>query len=240
MGYEYLVVSSGESVEQKRLLEDLKSSKRGDLYDYLFIDEHFKEYGVENPLNVIEENVYRKELLGLVRSVGSIAVDLRNANSDVAFILGYFSALNNRYSSLSKEVVILEGKEKDIKEFNELLVRLINAQRFQIDSNENDLYYISDIESAVEAVRNHPNENAKFLFCIDEDEFEDNFIIGFISALVPEDNILAYTSKRTRPKSILRKLAFTNIYNHRPTREELDYELPKIVKKNYKSWDKID
>lgn len=240
MGYNYLVVSSGESIEQQRLLEDLKSSKRGGLCNYLFIDEYFKELGIDKPQNAIEENAYRKELLSLIRSADSIAVDLRNTNSDVAFILGSFCALNRRYNSLSKDIIILDGKEKDINEFNDLVVRFMGALDYTSSSDNYDLYFISSVESAIEAVKNHSNDKAKFLFCLDEDEFEDNFILGFITALVPEDSTIGYTSKRTRPKSILRKLAFTNIYNHRPTREELDYELPKIVKKNYKNWDKID
>lgn len=237
MSKSFYVVSSEESVEQKRLVEDLRTLySRDNFIDLVIPKEVLKEYQVDQPKNVVEEKVYLDTLRDLLIGADRLLLDLRNLSTENALEIGTFLAYNGGYYS-SDKVIVLEGKKKDIQNLSSwctFLHRALNEDASPDD--EKVVYYVVDKESAIEAAKHSGNGNAYFAICLDEDDFDTNLILGFFSSLLLTDRVVAYTSKRQKKTTPIKKHLYSYLYDHKPTLEELEQGIPVLGTDN-KKWE---
>jgi len=237
MSKSFYVVSSEESVEQKRLLEDLRTLySRDNFIDLVMPKEVLKEYQVAQPKNVIEEKVYLDTLRDLLIGADRLLLDLRNLSTENALEIGTFLAYNGGYYS-SDKVIVLEGKKKDIQNLSSWCTSLQRAMNEDASpDDEKVVFYVVDKESAIEAAKHSGNGNAYFAICLDEDDFDTNLILGFFSSLLLTDRVVAYTSKRQKKTTPIKKHLYSYLYDHKPTLEELEQGIPVLGNDN-KKWE---
>ena len=237
MSKSFYVVSSEESVEQKRLVEDLRTLySRDNFIDLVIPKEVLKEYQVAQPKNVIEEKVYLDTLRDLLIGADRLLLDLRNLSTENALEIGTFLAYNGGYYS-SDKVIVLEGKKKDIQNLSSWFTSLHKAMNEDASTDEEKVvYYVVDKESAIEAAKHSGNGNAYFAICLDEDDFDTNLILGFFSSLLLTDRVVAYTSKRQKKTTPIKKHLYSYLYDHKPTLEELEQGIPVLGNDN-KKWE---
>lgn len=239
MSKSFYVVSSEESVEQKRLVEDLRTLySRDNFIDLVIPKEVLKEYQVDQPKNVIEEKVYLDTLRDLLIGADRLLLDLRNLSTENAFEIGTFLAYNGGYYS-SDKVIVLEGKKKDIQNLSSWCTSIHKALNMNEEADREDekrVYYVVDKESAIEAAKHSGNGNAYFAICLDEDDFDTNLILGFFSSLLLTDRVVAYTSKRQKKTTPIKKHLYSYLYDHKPTLEELEQGIPVLGNDN-KKWE---
>ena len=237
MSKSFYVVSSEESVEQKRLVEDLRTLySRDNFIDLVMPKEVLKEYQVDQPKNVIEEKVYLDTLRNLLIGVDRLLLDLRNLSTENALEIGTFLAYNGGYYS-SDKVIVLEGKKKDIQNLSSWCTSLHKAMNEDASPEDGKVvYYVVDKESAIEAAKHSCNGNAYFAICLDEDDFDTNLILGFFSSLLLTDRVVAYTSKRQKKTTPIKKHLYSYLYDHKPTLEELEQGIPVLGNDN-KKWE---
>lgn len=237
MSKSFYVVSSEESVEQKRLVEDLRTLySRDNFIDLVMPKEVLKEYQVAQPKNVIEEKVYLDTLRDLLIGADRLLLDLRNLSTENALEIGTFLAYNGGYYS-SDKVIVLEGKKKDIQNLSSWCTSLNRAMNDDVSPEDGKVvYYVVDKESAIEAAKHSGNGNAYFAICLDEDDFDTNLILGFFSSLLLNDRVVAYTSKRQKKTTPIKKHLYSYLYDHKPTLEELEQGIPVLGNDN-KKWE---
>lgn len=237
MSKSFYVVSSEESVEQKRLVEDLRTLySRDNFIDLVIPKEVLKEYQVDQPKNVIEEKVYLDTLRDLLIGADRLLLDLRNLSTENALEIGTFLAYNGGYYS-SDKVIVLEGKKKDIQNLSSWCTSLHRAMNEDASPEDRKVvYYVVDKESAIEAAKHSGNGNAYFAICLDEDDFDTNLILGFFSSLLLTDRVVAYTSKRQKKTTPIKKHLYSYLYDHKPTLEELEQGIPVLGNDN-KKWE---
>lgn len=237
MSKSFYVVSSEESVEQKRLVEDLRTLySRDNFIDLVIPKEVLKEYQVAQPKNVIEEKVYLDTLRDLLIGADRLLLDLRNLSTENALEIGTFLAYSGGYYS-SDKVIVLEGKKKDIQNLSSWSTSLNRAMNEDASpDDEKVVYYVVDKESAIEAAKHSGNGNAYFAICLDEDDFDTNLILGFFSSLLLTDRVVAYTSKRQKKTTPIKKHLYSYLYDHKPTLEELEQGIPVLGNDN-KKWE---
>lgn len=237
MSKSFYVVSSEESVEQKRLVEDLRTLySRDNFIDLVIQKEVLKEYQVAQPKNVIEEKVYLDTLRDLLIGADRLLLDLRNLSTENAFEIGTFLAYNGGYYS-SDKVIVLEGKKKDIQNLSSWCTSLHRAMNEDASPEDGKVvYYVVDKESAIEAAKHSGNGNAYFAICLDDDDFDTNLILGFLSSLLLTDRVVAYTSKRQKKTTPIKKHLYSYLYDHKPTLEELEQGIPVLGNDN-KKWE---
>lgn len=237
MSKSFYVVSSEDSVEQKRLVEDLRTLySRDNFIDLVIPKEVLKECQVAQPKNVIEEKVYLDTLRDLLIGADRLLLDLRNLSTENALEIGTFLAYNRGHHS-SDNVIVLEGKKKDIQNLSSWCTSLLKAMNE--DASPEDVkvvYYVVDKESAIEAAKHSGNGNAYFAICLDEDDFDTNLILGFFSSLLLTDRVVAYTSKRQKKTTPIKKHLYSYLYDHKPTLEELEQGIPVLGNDN-KKWE---
>ena len=237
MSKSFYVVSSEESVEQKRLVEDLRTLySRDNFIDLVIPKEVLKEYQVAQPKNVIEEKVYLDTLRDLLIGADRLLLDLRNFSTENALEIGTFLAYNGGYYS-SDKVIVLEGKKKDIQNLSSWCTSLHRAMNEDASPEDGKVvYYVVDKESAIESAKHSGNGNAYFAICLDEDDFDTNLILGFFSSLLLTDRVVAYTSKRQKKTTPIKKHLYSYLYDHKPTLEELEQGIPVLGNDN-KKWE---
>lgn len=237
MSKSFYVVSSEESVEQKRLVEDLRTLySRDNFIDLVMPKEVLKEYQVDQPKNVIEEKVYLDTLRDLLIGADRLLLDLRNLSTENALEIGTFLAYNGGYYS-SDKFIVLEGKKKDIQNLSSWCSSLHRAMNEDASPDDGKVvYYVVDKESAIEAAKHSGNGNAYFAICLDEDDFDTNLILGFFSSLLLTDSVVAYTSKRQKKTTPIKKHLYSYLYDHKPTLEELEQGIPVLGNDN-KKWE---
>lgn len=237
MSKSFYFVSSEESVEQKRLVEDLRTLySRDNFIDLVMPKEVLKEYQVSQPKNVIEEKVYLDTLRDLLIGADRLLLDLRNLSTENALEIGTFLAYSGGYYS-SDKVIVLEGKKKDIQNLSSWSTSLNRAMNEDASpDDEKVVYYVVDKESAIEAAKHSGNGNAYFAICLDEDDFDTNLILGFFSSLLLTDRVVAYTSKRQKKTTPIKKHLYSYLYDHKPTLEELEQGIPVLGNDN-KKWE---
>lgn len=237
MSKSFYVVSSEESVEQKRLVEDLRTLySRDNFIDLVIPKEVLKEYQVAQPKNVIEEKVYLDTLRDLLIGADRLLIDLRNLSTENAFEIGTFLAYNGGYFS-SDKMIVLDGKKKDIQNLSSWCTSLHKAMNEDASPEDNKVvYYVVDKDSAIEAAKHSGNGNAYFAICLDEDDFDTNLILGFFSSLLLTDRVIAYTSKRQKKTNPIKKHLYSYLYDHKPDLEELEQGIPVLGTDN-KKWE---
>lgn len=237
MSKSFYVVSSEESVEQKRLVEDLRTLySRDNFIDLVIPKEVLKEYQVAQPKNVIEEKVYLDTLRDLLIGADRLLIDLRNLSTENAFEIGTFLAYNGGYYS-SDKMIVLDGKKKDIQNLSSWCTSLHKAMNEDASPEDNKVvYYVVDKDSAIEAAKHSGNGNAYFAICLDEDDFDTNLILGFFSSLLLTDRVIAYTSKRQKKTNPIKKHLYSYLYDHKPDLEELEQGIPVLGTDN-KKWE---
>ena len=237
MSKSFYVVSSEESVEQKRLVEDLRTLySRDNFIDLVIPKEVLKEYQVAQPKNVIEEKVYLDTLRDLLIGADRLLIDLRNLSTENAFEIGTFLAYNGGYYS-SDKLIVLDGKKKDIQNLSSWCTSLHKAMNEDASPEDNKVvYYVVDKDSAIEAAKHSGNGNAYFAVCLDEDDFDTNLILGFFSSLLLTDRVIAYTSKRQKKTNPIKKHLYSYLYDHKPDLEELEQGIPVLGTDN-KKWE---
>ena len=237
MSKSFYVVSSEESVEQKRLVEDLRTLySRDNFIDLVIPKEVLKEYQVAQPKNVIEEKVYLDTLRDLLIGADRLLIDLRNLSTENAFEIGTFLAYNGGYYS-SDKMIVLDGKKKDIQNLSSWCTSLHKAMNEDASPEDNRVvYYVVDKDSAIEAAKHSGNGNAYFAICLDEDDFDTNLILGFFSSLLLTDRVIAYTSKRQKKTNPIKKHLYSYLYDHKPDLEELEQGIPVLGTDN-KKWE---
>lgn len=237
MSKSFYVVSSEESVEQKRLVEDLRTLySRDNFIDLVIPKEVLKEYQVAQPKNVIEEKVYLDTLRDLLIGAYRLLIDLRNLSTENAFEIGTFLAYNGGYYS-SDKMIVLDGKKKDIQNLSSWCTSLHKAMIEDASPEDNKVvYYVVDKDSAIEAAKHSGNGNAYFAICLDEDDFDTNLILGFFSSLLLTDRVIAYTSKRQKKTNPIKKYLYSYLYDHKPDLEELEQGIPVLGTDN-KKWE---
>lgn len=237
MSKSFYVVSSEESVEQKRLVEDLRTLySRDNFIDLVIPKEVLKEYQVAQPKNVIEEKVYLDTLRDLLIGADRLLIDLRNLSTENAFEIGTFLAYNGGYYS-SDKMIVLDGKKKDIQNLSSWCTSLHKAMNEDASPEDNKVvYHVVDKDSAIEAAKHSGNGNAYFAICLDEDDFDTNLILGFFSSLLLTDRVIAYTSKRQKKTNPIKKHLYSYLYDHKPDLEELEQGIPVLGTDN-KKWE---
>lgn len=237
MSKSFYVVSSEESVEQKRLVEDLRTLySRDNFIDLVIPKEVLKEYQVAQPKNVIEEKVYLDTLRDLLIGADRLLIDLRNLSTENAFEIGTYLAYNGGYYS-SDKMIVLDGKKKDIQNLSSWCTSLHKAMNEDSSPEDNkEVYYVVDKDSAIEAAKHSGNGNAYFAICLDEDDFDTNLILGFLSSLLLTDRVIAYTSKRQKKTNPINKHLYSYLYDHKPDLEELEQGIPVLGTEN-KKWE---
>lgn len=237
MSKSFYVVSSEESVEQKRLVEDLCTLySRDNFIDLVIPKEVLKEYQVAQPKNVIEEKVYLDTLRDLLIGADRLLIDLRNLSTENAFEIGTFLAYNGGYYS-SDKMIVIDGKKKDIQNLSSWCTSLHKAMNEDASPENNKVvYYVVDKDSAIEAAKHSGNGNAYFAICLDEDDFDTNLILGFFSSLFLTDRVIAYTSKRQKKTNPIKKHLYSYLYDHKPDLEELEQGIPVLGTDN-KKWE---
>ena len=237
MSKSFYVVSSEESVEQKRLVEDLRTLySRDNFIDLVIPKEVLKEYQVAQPKNVIEEKVYLDTLRDLLMGADRLLIDLQNLSTENAFEIGTFLAYNGGYYS-SDKMIVLDGKKKDIQNLSSWCTSLHRAMNEDASPEDNKVvYYVVDKDSAIEAAKHSGNGNAYFAICLDEDDFDTNLILGFFSSLLLTDRVIAYTSKRQKKTNPIKKHLYSYLYDHKPDLEELEQGIPVLGTDN-KKWE---
>lgn len=237
MSKSFYVVSSEESVEQKRLVEDLRTLySRDNFIDLVIPKEVLKEYQVAQPKNVIEEKVYLDTLRDLLIGADRLLIDLRNLSTENSFEIGTFLAYNGGYYS-SDKMIVLDGKKKDIQNLSSWCTSLHKAMNEDASPEDNKVvYYVVDKDSAIEAAKHSGNGNAYFAICLDEDDFDTNLILGFFSSLFLTDRVIAYTSKRQKKTNPIKKHLYSYLYDHKPDIEELEQGIPVLGTDN-KKWE---
>ena len=237
MSKSFYVVSSEESVEQKRLEEDLRTLySRDNFIDLVIPKEVLKEYQVAQPKNVIEEKVYLDTLRDLLIGADRLIIDLRNLSTENAFEIGTFLAYNGGYHS-SDKMIVLDGKKKDIQNLSSWCTSLHKAMNEDASPEDNKVvHYVVDKDSAIEAAKHSGNGNAYFAICLDEDDFDTNLILGFFSSLLLTDRVIAYTSKRQKKTNPIKKHLYSYLYDHKPDLEELEQGIPVLGTDN-KKWE---
>lgn len=237
MSKSFYVVSSEESVEQKRLVEDLRTLySRDNFIDLVIPKEVLKEYQVDQPKNVIEEKVYLDTLRDLLIGADRLLLDLRNFSTENALEIGTFLAYNGGHHS-SDNVIVLEGKKKDIQNLSSWCTSLLKAMNEDASPEDGKVvYYVVDKESSIEAAKHSGNRNAYFAICLDEEDFDTNLILGFFSSLLLNDRVVAYTSKRQKKTTPIKKHLYSYLYDHKPTLEELEQGIPVLGNDN-KKWE---
>lgn len=237
MSKSFYVVSSEESVEQKRLVEDLRTLySRDNFIDLVIPKEVLKEYQVAQPKNVIEEKVYLDTLRDLLIGADRLLLDLRNLSTENAFEIGTFLAYNGGYYS-SDKMIVLDGKKKDIQNLSSWCTSLHKAMNEDACPEDNKVvYHVVDKDSAIEAAKHSGNGNAYFAICLDEDDFDTNLILGFFSSLLLTDRVIAYTSKRQKKTNPIKKHLYSYLYDHKPDLEELEQGIPVLGTDN-KKWE---
>lgn len=237
MSKSFYVVSSEESVEQKRLVEDLRTLySRDNFIDLVIPKEVLKEYQVAQPKNAIEEKVYLDTLRDLLIGADRLLIDLRNLSTENAFEIGTFLAYNGGYYS-SDKMIVLDGKKKDILNLSSWCTSLHKAMNEDaIPEDDKVVYYVVDKDSAIEAAKHSGNGNAYFAICLDEDDFDTNLILGFFSSLLLTDRVIAYTSKRQKKTNPIKKHLYSYLYDHKPDLEELEQGIPVLGTDN-KKWE---
>lgn len=237
MSKSFYVVSSEESVEQKRLVEDLRTLySRDNFIDLVIPKEVLKEYQVAQSKNVIEEKVYLDTLRDLLIGADRLLIDLRNLSTENAFEIGTFLAYNGGYYS-SDKMIVLDGKKKDIQNLSSWCTSLHKAMNEDASPEDNKVvYYVVDKDSAIEAAKHSGNGNAYFAICLDEDDFDTNLILGFFSSLLLTDRVIAYTSKRQKKTNPIKKHLYSYLYDHKPDLEELEQGIPVLGTDN-KKWE---
>lgn len=227
----YYLASGFFNEKQIRVVEKFESLAEGGKVDILSPRKFSADKGfdmkVEDP---VIRDIYCKEIFDEnVKNINFSDVLLCNLSEpyDIGTVweVGYFCA--SKYCrSYSTSITVIDGNDSDLMRWLIKLPELLNSME---DTHHPRVYYITDFDSAIEALKDVGTEGNKYVICIDDRQFDCIFAIGVLYALVPVDQIYTY-SVQNYGSNVMIAESIANHYLHRPEKSELTISINKNQK----------
>lgn len=185
-----------------------------------------REFSKENKLDMSEKDkvirdIYIKEIFREnVYSIDKCTHLLCNLSQpyDIGTVweVGYFLG-THMYSKLSTSILPIDGDPSDLYRWVNTVPEVINNPTA---SYESKVFYITDFDSAIAALKRISNIDNKYVICIDDRKFDCIFAIGLLYALVNVDQIFTYSEKKYGSNVMIAE-SIANHFDHKPTEDEL-------------------